>query len=353
MTLCAVFLLALSSSAAASAAGMSNTSPAAAPPQPAGIGIRLLDVPASTQGDPRARTYIIDRIAPGAEIQRRVRVENNTTETQTVRVYAGAAHIDGGAFIGEDAAATNELTSWTRLAQPEVELAPGGSTDVMVTIKVPADAAESEQYGAIWAEVRSPANNGVVQANRVGIRVYLSVGPGNGKPADFTIGSITASRDHDGNPQLSAQVTNSGGRALDIIGELRLTGGPGGLSAGPFNVQRSITIAPGGSQTVTFTPPAVLPNGPWTAAVKLKSGLLEREADATITFPAAGESRSGTAAGEDVPPWMVWALASGVVLVALALTLWLVLRARKRAVAGPQQMAGTPDSTPLESADER
>ena len=53
--------------------------------------------------------------------------------------------------------------------------------------------------------------------------------------ADFAIGAVTASRGQGGNPQLSAQVANTGGRALDITGELRLTGG---LSAGPFSPQK-------------------------------------------------------------------------------------------------------------------
>ncbi|MFD5276346.1 hypothetical protein ACFWIX_02165 [Pseudarthrobacter sp. NPDC058362] len=124
----------------------------------------------------------------------------------------------------------------------------------------------------------------------MGIRVYLSVGPGNGKPADFAIGSLTAVRGVDGKPRLSALVTNTGGRALDLQGSLTLADGPGALSAGPFDTKKASTLATGERREVVFELPAEIPNGPWTAEVRLKSGLLERVASARITFPDEGEN---------------------------------------------------------------
>ena len=259
------------------------------------------------------------------------------TTARTILVYPGAARIDGGAFIGDEAAVQNDLTTWTRIAQPQVDLALGGHAELVVSIKVPAHAAEGEQYGAIWAEVRSPADKGgVVQANRVGVRIYLSIGPGNGKPADFTITSVTAGRSKDGNPELSARVTNTGGRALDIAGELSLTGGPGGLSAGPFSVPTATTVAPGNTQTVIFTPPDVLPNGPWTAQIKLKSGLLERDASATVTFPDAGPGEAVPPVQDDGVQWMPLVAAAAALIIVSAVVAWLVLRRRQRASATPE-----------------
>lgn len=345
LTVLAVILLALCPTAAATAAtaggGLAVAgSPAPSPSGPGGIGIRLLDIPASAQDDPRARTYIVDRLAPGAEIKRRVRVVNNTASTQTVFVYPGAAHITGGAFLGDDAGVKTDLTTWTRVAQPRLDLAPRGFAEVMTTIKVPADAAEGEQYGAIWAEVRSASNGAVVQANRVGVRIYLSVGSGNGKAADFSITSVTAGRGKDGSRQLSALVTNTGARALDITGDLTLTGGPGGLSAGPFSVPTATTVAPGKTQTVLFTPPDVLPNGPWTARIKLKSGLLERQATATLTFPDAGPGPAVVPTHEEGTPWTKIVAIAAIVLVLAALTAgWLL---RRRRLQLPRRTRDTP-----------
>ncbi len=166
-------------------------------PEQSGIGLRLLDIPTAAQDDPRAQSYVVDRLAPGTVIQRRIQVQNDSDSTQLVRIYPGAAHIEAGSFIGEDDPAVNELTTWTSVDQEQLEVAPGESADVTVTIDVPADAPEGEQYAAIWAEIRSTPNKNanIIQASRVGIRMYLSVGPGNGKPADFSIDSLTSARD--------------------------------------------------------------------------------------------------------------------------------------------------------------
>lgn len=330
ITIFCLFILALAPvSPAADAAAATHVASASNPPvpQPSGIGIRLLDIPAATQDDPRARSYIVDRLAPGAGIHRRIQVQNNSPAAQSVRIYSGAARIQEGSFLGDNDPAVNELTTWTSVDRPQVELQPGESADVMVTIDVPADASEEEQYAAIWAEIRSaPGSGNVIQASRVGIRIYLSVGPGNGAPADFRITSITAGRDNKGNPQVSAVLTNTGGRALDIAGDVALSKGPGGISAGPFGAQKALTLAPGEDGTVVTTLDAALPNGPWDAQMRLKSGLIEHKSGASITFPDAGEGQTVPVQEAEVP-WV--ALGAGVVALLIAgALLWRWLRRR-------------------------
>src|SRR5680860_791798 len=80
-------------------------------PKPSGIGVRLLDIPAATQNDPRARSYIVDRLAPGIDIRRRIQVQNNSNSAQSVRIYPGAATIKDGSFVGGNDPAVNELTT--------------------------------------------------------------------------------------------------------------------------------------------------------------------------------------------------------------------------------------------------
>ncbi len=58
---------------------------------------------------------------------------------------------------------------------------------------------------------------------------------------------MTGSRSATGQPSLVVRVVDTGGRAVDLSGTLRLTGGPGGSSAGPFLAQRVVTLAPGQS----------------------------------------------------------------------------------------------------------
>ena len=260
-----------------------------------GVGLRLVDIPTATQNDPRARSYIVDHVNPGSTIARRIQVQNNTSSPQSVALYTGAAHIDHGTFNAENGAAANQLTTWTSVSQPHLEMSPGEQTDVLVTIKVPADAPEAEQYAVVWAEVRSssPSVNGsVVQVSRVGIRIYLAVSPGNGPPTSFSIDALTAARNPQGNPEVTATVTNTGGRAVDIGGSLTLSNGPGGSSAGPFPVTQGTSIAPHSSARVAVVLDPQLPSGPWEATLDLKSGLVTAHATATNHVPSPPVSPS-------------------------------------------------------------
>ncbi len=294
-------------------------------PAPAGgIGIRLLDISEATQNDPRAQSYIVDNLPPGSAIERRLEVQNSTSERQNVAVYASAAEVKDGSFAALSRESQNELTGWTSVDTPTVDLASGESAEVTVRIAVPADAAEEEQYAVLWAEVRSePSPDAqVITASRVGIRVYLSVGPGNGPAAGFTIGPLQAGRSGDGAPQVTAEITNTGGRALDVQGELALTNGPGGLSAGSVLVDSTVTIRPGETAPVSVSLAPELPPGQWHARLDLKSGLAAAQAEADLTF-------SDAAAVEPEGGYRT-AITAAVVLVLLlsGAAAWLVRRRR-------------------------
>jgi hypothetical protein len=302
--------------------------PAQDPPKAheTGIGIRLLDIPAATQTDPRARSYIVDHLKPGATIERRVQLTNGTSSSQPVQIYPGAAHIQDDAFFGENGAAVNDLTTWISTDRQQLNLEPGETTETLVTITVPKDAPEDEQYAIIWAEIRSAADpdTKIATANRVGVRVYLSVGPGNGPPADFSIDDLSPGRNQNGDPEISTTVTNTGGRALDITGSLKLADGPGGLSTGPKPLDQGTTIAPGESSAVRATLPSELPNGPWEATLDLKSGLVSHEARATVVFPDANQEP--VAVPDEGPNVALIAGGIALVVIVIGAILWWVRR---------------------------
>jgi hypothetical protein len=160
----------------------------------------------------------------------------------------------------------------------------------------------------------------------VGIRLYVSVGPGGAPTANFTIESLTAKRSAQGRPLVVATVHNTGGRALDLSGSLSLSAGPAGLSAGPFPATLGVTLAIGDTEPVTIALDERLPAGPWRARVTLHSGLLEHTGQATITFPDAGSSpavpTSSTGSG-----WLIFA---GVGMLVLLGTGGLAVGARQR-----------------------
>jgi hypothetical protein len=257
--------------------------------QPAGsIGVQLLNAPIAARNDPRARLYIVDHLRPGTVIRRQIEVSNTTASTRRIAMYVAAATITNGRFVGAAGHTPNDLSTWTSVRPRASDVRAGGHATATVTIAVPRDAAPGEQYGVVWAEVRSapPAGGGITQVSRVGIRLYLSVGPGGPPASKFTIESLTAERSLDGRPMVVATVHNTGGRALDMSGTLQLSAGPGGLRAGPFAANLGVTLRIGDTEPVTVILDKRLPNGPWAARVTLHSGLTERSKQSTITFPA-------------------------------------------------------------------
>jgi hypothetical protein len=134
---------------------------------------------------------------------------------------------------------------------------------------------------------------------------------------------------------VAATVHNTGGRALDLSGQLRLTNGPGGLSAGPFDAKLGTTLGVGQTEPVLVTLDRAIPAGPWDARIVLRSGLTEREATARVTFPATAAS-SGEVVATDTADSQpdggsrVLPAAGGVAaIVGLSLLLSLLLRRQR------------------------
>lgn len=272
---------------ATGALGQTNT-----PAQPS-IGIRLLQAPVALQNDPRAKVYIIDHVAPGTTFTRQVAVSSTSAAAVRVQLYSGPAVINGGAFNAEAVGQTNELSSWITVNPTSVVIPPHGEATATVTVAVPANASSGEQYAVVWAQ--PPANagpSGISVVNRVGIRVYLSVGTGPAPTIDFTINSLTAARNASGIPYVTALVHNTGGRALDLSGSLLLTKGPGGTNAGPFPAKLGTTLGIGQTEPVTVPLDRNIPSGPWLATITLTSDQVTRAAAATITFPTAAGTTS-------------------------------------------------------------
>jgi hypothetical protein len=300
------------------------------------FGVRLYDVPVSDLHNPRGLRYIIDYLPSGTVIHRRILVLNEESRTVHLAVYPDAAAISGGEFIGETGQTRSELTSWIRVRHASLTLRPQASMLDMVTIRVPRSATRGEHYGEIWvqqsARGRTRGGVAVTEVTRVGIRIYLAVGRGGAPPTSFAITSLTGHRSASGRPLLIARVRNTGGRAVDLSGQARLAAGSGGITAGPFREQQILTLAPGQSDSMVFTPGNQLPSGPWHAKVDVVSGFTQRTARSTIRFlpdrrlTAATRTRSV----------MIWASGlAGVALGSLVLAL-ILLRARGRRIPRAQ-----------------
>jgi hypothetical protein len=321
-------LLAAALTAAPASAGNSG-------PRHVGIGIRLLDAPSNLIDDPRAHSYIIDSLRPGAVITRHVEVSNDTGKPAHLLIYADAAQIADGQFTAANGQTANELTSWMTVTPSSVDLPQGGTQRVTVVVRVPRNASAGERYGMVLADLPPTSTGpGIHVESRVGVRLYLNVGDGAPR-VDFSINTLTAERDGSGRPVVQAQVHNIGARALDMRGTLKLTDGPGGLTAGPFAAKLGTTLAPGQSEPVTVVLDKALPAGPWHARIVLRSGLLARAAEGTITFPSgAGQSAKpvkATAVPLTKNRHVLVPIAIGLILaLLLGLLLFLLWKRRKR-----------------------
>lgn len=310
---------------------------AAAAPAPSGgaepdgrLGIRLLDAPVTRRDDPRAKLYIVDSVKPGTTLRRRIEVSHQfgtgSGVPVTATLYPAPAAVSKGKFLFGPEGAGSDLTGWTSVSRRSVALERGGSADLDVTIAVPKNAVAGERYAVVWAQARSGAAGQVTQVNRVGIRIYLDVGPGGEAPTNFAIGAVTATRDAAGVPTLTAQVRNTGRRALDMTGSVTLAGGPGASRAGPFAIRNGTTIAIGETDAVQSVLDQALPDGPWRATVTLQSGTVRHAVTVTLSFrgqPAVGVAE--VSSGPRFTPLML-GLAAG--LLALAVLL-LALRSRR------------------------
>ncbi|MDH6124623.1 peptidase [Kitasatospora sp. GP82] len=237
-------------------------------------------------------TSVVDYLAPDTVIKRRLEISSTSSEPVHVDVYPGAAAIEHDTFVFAPDRTTNELSGWIRLDHTSVDLPPYGTTEVMAKVAVPPEASSGERYSVIWAQVASQAEpeRNVKAINRVGVRLYIDVGPGGEPPSDFQIEELTPARTDDGRPEVLAKVHNTGQRALDLSGTLSLSDGPASMSAGPFKVTDGTTLAPGNSAPVTVLLDHRLPDGPWTVHLTLASGRVQKTATATLTFPTAAGS---------------------------------------------------------------
>jgi len=302
-----------------------------------GIGVQLLDVPADAVNNPRARAYIVDNLAPGATVHRRIEVSNTTTSAQHVAVYAAAAIIANGSFIGAAARTANDLSTWTTVSRPSLVVPAGGTAVESVSVAIPSTASPGERYAVVWASVSNSQDGGRIDlVNRAGIRMYVYVG-GTNPATSFTVNSLTGQRNSGGHPLVRAQVHNTGGRAVDLSGTLTLSSVTGELSAGPYAAQLGGTLAPGQSEPVWFVLTSQITDGPWNASVTLRSGLTQQSFRAQLTFPrSAGTAPSAAARPVSGGSSIIPVLAGAIFIVLLAVGAALIINYRRRRTHGSQ-----------------
>jgi hypothetical protein len=250
------------------------------------IGIRLIAAPSAASAALLGQSYIVGRLAPGTKVTREIEITNGTPSTANVSVYAAGAAQQRSIFSLAPGRSRNELSSWTSVSHSVLHMASSTKSVETVTITVPREASSGERYAVVWAEVSAPVTGGVTRVNRVGIRMYVSIGPGGAPPSQFGIGTLTAMSSTTGSRLLVVTIHNSGRSTLELSGTLTLSNGPGRLSAGPFPVKLGLALAPGDTKPMSVRLDKRLPRGPWRIQLWLTSGLVEHTAVTTLVFAA-------------------------------------------------------------------
>ena len=246
----------------------------------------MADAPATLPGDSNGRSYIVNRLAPGTTIQRRGRGREQHRSIADVAVYVAAASLSHGTFSFARGHVQNELSSWTLVDRQTLRLEPGAAAFETVTIAVPGGLGGRALCGRLGRGV-SPAQaaGGVTLVNRVGVRMYLSSAQADWLRRTSSVAGSTRFA--------LRRVGCSLWRASKTVEEARSTSGTADAHARSRRTSRRPVCghAPARSRArcvrlATVRLDRNLPLGPWRARLSLTSGFIQREAVATLTFPA-------------------------------------------------------------------
>lgn len=261
--------------------------------------------------DPRARYQIVDHIEPGETLERRLRLTNGTDEAIPAELYVGAARLVDGTFTFATRDRTNDLTRWTTVRPTARRLNPSSHTEVTVRIAVPGGASDGERYGMVWAEV--PAGAGTT-TTRLGLRMYVHVGPGDAPRTDIALDRVRPHRSVDGTARLDVTLRNAGSRAAELAGTV--TAGRGEGEPADVVGRFASALAPGASTTVPVALDDSVRSGSRRVEIEIAANGVRRRAHATVSFPAdAGRAgrpvsldHAGDGAGRSVPAAIAVAL---------------------------------------------
>jgi len=316
-------------------AAVTTPGPAAAQAGPGST--RTWSIAPATADGIDGRAHLVHDLAPGQAVTDAVAVTNHATEVLRLDLYANDAFTtaDGGFDLLPRADEPVDAGTWITLAAETLEVAPGATAVVPVTISVPADAEPGDHVGGVVATLVTTSSDGASQQvaveHRVGTRVYLRVdGPleprleisaldvrHHGSLSPVSAGSV----------DVAYTVTNIGNIRLSGRQEVRVTG-PFGTELGRVVLPDLPELLPGAAIEQRTSVSGISPLGRLTGEVTVTPVDLDGEVEPEPTTASASTW---------AVPWIQ--------LLVLGLVAALAVRAirRRRGSAAPTT-AGTPDA---------
>jgi hypothetical protein len=282
---------------------------------------------------PRQRFYIVRTVEPGAQVGDRLVAENLTGAPLDLVVEAVDAVVNAdGAFAPLAPGRRSGAGAWIDVPAGTLHLDPHGSATVPIVIRVPPGAAPGEHFAAVTVRrpLRVAGTGGIAVAERVAVRVYLTVG-GAAVPAEpaFDIAGFRFTGTGVA-PAFDVDVANAGTVAVEPFGAVALDG--------PRRLRTELpvlgTVPAGERRTLRFALPGTLPPGRYRAALTLRplAGGTERHATTAFAVAATGERAAVGRAGPPPPrgPAPGAAVAVAAVLLAVAASLLAAATGRRR-----------------------
>ncbi|MDX1659026.1 MAG: hypothetical protein R3343_09420 [Nitriliruptorales bacterium] len=260
----------------------------------------------------RRSSYLIHDVSPGDVLEDRVEVVNLTNAPIQLLVESVDATLNAdGAFAPAGPGTRREAGAWIELERNSLEIAPLGAESVGVTITVPSTAPAGDHVAAIVVQREDPDLQGNVRVvNRVGVRVYLTVGGGGPLSRDFSIAGFRWA----GTPtdlQFEVEIVNTGQLLVEPAGTIE-------VSRDGTTVLRHEMPVLGGvprqeSRRLMISLPGELAGGTYVTDVDLQTWQGDAEDSAQTSFVLDADSLAGASEGEADPfagrgPWLSGAL---------------------------------------------
>lgn len=172
--------------------------------------------------NPRSQSIFIYELKPGQTASDGIRVQNNTTDSQVISLYAVDSIIssDGSFGCAQNADPRVAVGSWIQLSQDTVTLAPNSDKVVPFTVSVPNDKNVSvgEHDGCIAIQTaaqtaKQSKQSGVLLSFRTATRVVVTV-PGK-IVKKLKVNQVAVKQPGNNKLTISPTITNAGNVSLD------------------------------------------------------------------------------------------------------------------------------------------
>jgi hypothetical protein len=230
-------------------------------------------------------------IQPGTSAVRKVRIQSAAPNLEIVTTSIGYAYLLNGVLTLDDSK-PSPISPWITMDKPIIRLAAKKTSDVTLSIAVPANEPIGIQQAYLLVTATLPVatssqDTGKEGAARYAIPIYIGVGTAFQIITDFSIGIVTLV-DTDKGVAFSIPLVNTGMTPVLPMGYLLLNSVLGKLVFAAQIPFGNGIIYPGGSKTINVLVPPEVPDAVWNVHAEAHDGTLTVTSDSIVTLQRNG-----------------------------------------------------------------